>query len=237
MIESIKNESVPDLLLAENKITVQSALNAPTIIQVKNEIGENDLMKVVSFMIATCISNFNVTTKPTDKQQELQIYTMANDMIDKFKRESLEDFALCFKRARRFEFGTTFNRIDSETLFGWMAKHLELNAEERERQHYIIKHPKKDNENIAGPPKDPEARMHYDSIQQIAKGLKTGNYKSVKDIFPKIELPTHEKFLASLTSRIKMMNEKEMADLLKQAANGKLYDVIKLVEEEKEKRK
>jgi hypothetical protein len=236
LIKSLKTERIPDLILAEKKITITKCLEAKTVNEIEKLIGEQDLLKIVSFMITTCIANFNVTTKPSLKQQEIQIYTMTNDFIDKYKSESLEDFALCFKKARQADLGTSYNRIDSETLFGFMKIHLESKAEERERINAMVKYPKNDIITTQGPPKDPEALRHYEEVKKIAKGLKTGNYRSVKNIFPKAELSTHEMFLENLGKRIKMMNEAELEDLFKQASNGNLKDVMKLVNEEKERR-
>jgi hypothetical protein len=232
----LKTERIPDLILAEKKLTVLGCLEAQTVSEVEKAIGEQDLLKIVSFMITTCISNFNVTTKPSPQQQEIQIFTMASDFIEKYKRESLEDFALCFKKARQADLGTSYNRIDSETLFGFMKIHLESKAEERERINAMVKYPKNDIITTQEPPKDPEALRHYEEVKKIAKGLKTGNYRSVKNIFPKAELSTHEMFLENLGKRIKMMNEAELEDLFKQASNGNLKDVMKLVNEEKERR-
>jgi hypothetical protein len=237
LIESLKNEDVPELIIAENKITIKKALEATTIVKVKKQIGEKDLLKVVSFMLASCISNFNVTTKPSKEQAELQVYTMANDIINEFPYESLEDFALCFKKARNYAFGSTFNRVDSETVFGWMRKHLEANAAEREMINHNLKHPKQAKEEIK-PLEfvDPKNKEHYDAVQNIAKQLRTGSYKSVKDVFPKAELPTHEAFINSMKGRIKMMSDQEMEDYLKQAINGKLREVIEIINAEKERR-
>jgi hypothetical protein len=234
LIQSLKTERVDDLILAENKITISTCLEAQTVREIKKNVSEKDLLKIVSFMITTCISSFNVTTKPSHEQQRLQIYTMANDFIDKFRNESLEDFALCFKKARTAEMGTSYNRIDSETLFGFMRVHLESKAYERENVNAKLKYPKIDNTPSLGPPKDPEALKHYEAIGKIAKDLKTGNYK--KDLFPNRDKPTHESFIDNLSKRVKIMSETELAETLKSAINGKLKDVEQILKQELERR-
>lgn len=61
-----------------------------------------------------------------------QIKIIVEDLLDKYPNESLEDFILCFKKARHGEFGIIYH-VHSAVVFGWMDLYLEQKYQVIER--------------------------------------------------------------------------------------------------------
>lgn len=53
-----------------------------------------------------------------------QITELAEDLVDTFPIETLEDFVLCFRRATMGMYGVIY-KIDKSVVFTWMAAYLE----------------------------------------------------------------------------------------------------------------
>lgn len=58
---------------------------------------------------------------------------MAEDLIDCYKYDSLEDIAEALKKGRQGRYGKIYGKINGVILGEWMSKHLEEKANEREK--------------------------------------------------------------------------------------------------------
>ncbi|WP_373942639.1 hypothetical protein OEG92_05405 [Polaribacter sejongensis] len=68
------------------------------------------------------------------KLNELQIATLASDLLDFCQHETLEDILMLFKMARKGELGNKIYRLDAMVIFQeWMPAYLELKYQEKER--------------------------------------------------------------------------------------------------------
>ena len=65
----------------------------------------------------------------------MAIKLMAEDLIDAFKYDSLEDIAEALKKGRQGRYGKVYGKINGIVLAEWMGKHLEEKAIARERVH------------------------------------------------------------------------------------------------------
>jgi len=65
----------------------------------------------------------------------------AIDLISKYYHDTIEDIAICFRRARQGDFGNTFKtRFNLGVFSEWMEKILEDKAAEREKRYNNWKH-------------------------------------------------------------------------------------------------
>lgn len=69
------------------------------------------------------------------------LQTIAEDLVDKYKYESIEDIMYCLKKGRQGYYGNNYNKLNLIVISEWMGKHLEEKAREREK---IIQNRKKE---------------------------------------------------------------------------------------------
>lgn len=65
----------------------------------------------------------------------MAIELMAEDLIDAFKYDSLEDIAEALKKGRQGRYGKVYGKMNGIVLAEWMGKHLEEKAIARETCH------------------------------------------------------------------------------------------------------
>ena len=59
---------------------------------------------------------------------------MADDLIDQYKTDSLEDIREALKKGRRGHYGNNYGKLNMIVISGWMKLHLEEKAKAREAQ-------------------------------------------------------------------------------------------------------
>lgn len=82
-------------------------------------------------MIALFVSKCSIGLGIELGKIESEILT--EDLIEKYKHESIEDIQICLKRGRQGFFGTTYGKINMIVISEWMTKHLEEKAMAREQ--------------------------------------------------------------------------------------------------------
>lgn len=65
----------------------------------------------------------------------MQIELMAEDLIDAYKYDSLEDIAEALKKGRQGRYGKVYGKLNGIVLAEWMGNHLEEKAIAREKSH------------------------------------------------------------------------------------------------------
>lgn len=60
---------------------------------------------------------------------------MADELMDTYKYDSIEDLIEALKKGRRGFYGKNYNKFNLVVVSEWMAKHLEEKAIEREKLH------------------------------------------------------------------------------------------------------
>lgn len=218
MIDSLKKEELIELVVAEKGIKIHHAIAAPTIATLEKEVGPRVLIKVVSFLIKSIIDSFKVTNKPTTQDE---ITVIASDFIDQFKHESLEDFVLCFRKARRGVFNETFHRIDELVLFQWMQRHLEEKAEALEKIHHKRNYPDGKNYNKPNP-----------RLEAIYKDVLSHKLKSS----PKIPIMGEDAYNNLLKDNIKDFDFEDLMSLEKDAMQKYDKKVLQIISDERERR-
>ena len=104
----------------ERSLTVQKIVETaiPISIVLKNT-NPGDLERTLDIQLTRLVESLNLKWNLSPGQ----IKTIVEDLIDKYKNESLEDFILVFKKARQGEFGELY-RLDSAVIFNWMELYL-----------------------------------------------------------------------------------------------------------------
>lgn len=114
----------------ERSLTIEKIIdNAMPICVLAKNSSLVEVHQALDIQLTKLVASLNLKWNLTDNQ----IKTIVEDLIDKYKNESLEDFILVFKKARQGEFGELY-RLDSAVIFGWMEAYLSEKYEILERK-------------------------------------------------------------------------------------------------------
>lgn len=105
----------------ERSLSIKKIIKeAVPMAELKRLVGSRQVAVALDIQLTRLVSNLNLKWSLNDSQ----IKTIVEDLMDKYPNESLEDFILCFKKARQGEYGELI-RLDSPIVFTWMASYLE----------------------------------------------------------------------------------------------------------------
>jgi hypothetical protein len=105
----------------ERKLTIQGVIeNSVPINELRRFVEPRQISIALDIQLTRLVGNLNLKWSLNDSQ----IKTIVEDLLDKHKSETLEDFMLCFKKARLGEYGELI-RLDSPIVFSWMEKYLD----------------------------------------------------------------------------------------------------------------
>lgn len=97
------------------------------------KFGRNDVDLHISNSVVKCAIGLEIELS----NHALQI--LIEDIVDKYKFDSIEDVQECLKKGRRGNYGPTYGKLNMIIISDWMTKHLEEKAIERERKHQQMK--------------------------------------------------------------------------------------------------
>jgi hypothetical protein len=203
---------------AERGVTILTCIEAPSILKVQKDIGFKDTIRIVSFLLKSIIDTLKVAHKPTE---ESEIFILASDFMEQYKYETLEDFVLCFKKARKNCFGENYHRIDSTILFQWMGKHLEEKAIALEKIHHQAKYPTTKEPALPNP-----------KLDELVKAFTAPKLRST----PKIPQISDSKYNDLLTEQIPHFDEEAIQSVKTQAMKINDRKVLKIIENELKRR-
>lgn len=105
----------------ERRLTIQKIVDdSLPISELQRTVGNREVAQALDIQLTRLVGSLNLKWNLSDSQ----IKTIVEDLLDKYKNESIEDFILVFKKARQGEFGELY-RLDSPVIFGWMDKYLD----------------------------------------------------------------------------------------------------------------
>lgn len=90
------------------------------MVELRRVVGSRQVAIALDVQLTRLVANLNLKWSLNDTQ----IKTIVEDLLDKYPNESLEDFILCFKKARQGEFGELI-RLDGPIIFSWMHTYLD----------------------------------------------------------------------------------------------------------------
>lgn len=136
LIKCILQNDKLELAITEKNMTIEKALAGTTLTNLSKSIGEKNTLKVVYTLILNVSNYFNVAHS-MNQDQALQTATL---VLDKYPVETVEDFVMIFKMAKRSELGTILHRIDGTVIFEWCARYFDLKyAKKDELRHKEVK--------------------------------------------------------------------------------------------------
>jgi hypothetical protein len=131
LMQSVAKNNPMQLISLSYHLTMADAIQAPTLRKLEKEHGKDNLAGVVSFLIVQTAKFFNIGNNLSEDQALETAYLM----LDQYPYETIEDFTLMFREAKKGKYGELYNRLDGQIIFKWMEKYLEEKAIYREKQH------------------------------------------------------------------------------------------------------
>ena len=119
------------MVTIERGVTLEKAIQGTTIRNLIREIGDTTLLVALAGMILQTAGFFNIGKSINDEQA----LDTASLLIDSYPHETIEDFTLMFREAKKGKYGELYNRLDGQIIFKWMSAYLEMKAEHREKIH------------------------------------------------------------------------------------------------------
>lgn len=105
----------------ERNLTIQIVIQRGIpMSELRRIVGAKQVAIALDVQLTKLVANLNLKWTLSDSQ----IKTLVEDLLDKYPNESIEDFILCFKKARQGEYGELI-RLDSPIVFSWMANYLD----------------------------------------------------------------------------------------------------------------
>ena len=115
----------------ESGLTIVKCLESPLISEVKKSIPIKSLLRSVREIILNSARTF----KFSENMDLGQATILANDILDYFQHESLEDIVQMFKMARKGELGSGKGRLDHDVVFNiFIPAYFNKKIEAREKQ-------------------------------------------------------------------------------------------------------
>lgn len=227
------NQNKQQLGLIESDLTLLDAVSGTMLNKflfnglepIKN--GKANLVTSLTFIIQRGVESFNVGSNITEDQA----FTMALDLIEIYKHDTLEDIVMMFKMARQGKFGGKIFRIDSHVILSeWFPAYLELKAEELEKvnRQKSIQIENKDIDN------DRAQYLKY-IIEQGRGNKPKKDYGEVKKkIDPAL---AHSKWLERLPKICEILNLSELIQNQTDCKKKGFLDAVEIYEIEINKRK
>lgn len=129
------------------------------------------------------------------------LQTLIEDIVEKYKYDSIEDIRECIKKGRQGYFGKVYGKFDLIVISEWMSKHLEEKSIAREHQNNDkYKH---------------NWRSKEDYIKAVETGLKEQEKEQSRSMRGRIENEEYERFKAEYLrtakpeGTIKLKDEKD----------------------------
>jgi hypothetical protein len=137
----LKKENIGDLLRKDDQtmktlvyeisygLTIQKALEAPKIFQLKKKIGESNLLK----LLAVIIKSFCDSVKASKTMDAVDILECSELLMEKYTHESVKDIVLALKEAKQR--GMSFyNVVNTPVVFQIIEEYIEKKSSYLEKR-------------------------------------------------------------------------------------------------------
>lgn len=133
------------LLLVEISVdvTIEKALEAPKIFQLKRSLGEKDLLKLICFILKAFSDSLKVKNGLTIPD----IIETANLIIEKYTHESVKDVILAFKETK-LKGKKFYQTLSTITVFETLNEYFVLKSKYLENKHLNYRQAEANNQTL-----------------------------------------------------------------------------------------
>jgi len=120
-------------LQIQTNLSSSERLKCPPMVVHLREIGDKPVRDLIMLALAKCSTGLDISLSP------IQLETLTEDLIDKYKFDAAEDVIEALKKGRQGFFGNTFGKLNMIIISEWMHFVLTEKASTRERELHRIK--------------------------------------------------------------------------------------------------
>lgn len=110
-------------------------MDATPMCVLKRTAGIEPIQKFIEYELIKLSALVNVV----NNLKPHQIVFTAEMIIENYPAESLEDIVLCFRRGAMGYYGKIYHQLDTSTIMGWMAEHIDEKCNYLENGHKSTK--------------------------------------------------------------------------------------------------
>lgn len=216
---SVNMSAMTEFIDVQMSMTIPRAMKGAQISILKKEFP-TDLLKAVSTLITTTATSMNIT----NNLNSFQVYEATQLICKEFWYLRLEELILIFKNGKLGKYGRIYNKLDITIISDWINQYE--TSEER-----VCYFERKNTEHKANLKNQEE--MSEESMEKFAE--------IYRDLFPEEEEPkektpvnpqTHEKFLQTLSERIRGYSDEILEMLQKDCKIRGYKSELQIVERE-----
>lgn len=115
---------------ALSRAKVDESIVAPNVSDIEREVGTEQILAILLFELEKVNRMFNANEKL--KLTHEQMADMAIMILEEFPHESLETFALAFRRGITGRYDEKLLRLDVQVIFRWIRCFLDEQSQRRE---------------------------------------------------------------------------------------------------------
>lgn len=217
LMSCLINSDALELTMFEGDLTIKKAFEGTMI----NQLAKADKKETIKTLLVL-ISRMNDHFNTKHKLNQEQMLTLALDLIDVFKYETIEDVMLLFKMARQGKIGGKIWKLDSNTIFNeWVPAYLEQKAIERENRLEKEKSERLKNEQTA--------KVHHTIADRLKQWLKD---KQVPVKTKKTYYNNYPHFLKHLPKTCQELTNEELEHQIKLAEYKQLKEAADIYRNE-----
>ena len=131
-LSDFKKMSLPEIAEVSKQVNTFDKLHAvdlPSLVFLKMEHGEDQVLALLEIKIEAVLAFFNVKSS----MNPYQVETTAKLILKKFHYLTLSDFDLCFENAMVGHYGKLYSAIDGQVIFGWLEQYASDRADAMEQ--------------------------------------------------------------------------------------------------------
>lgn len=220
-MNSLKSKNNLELAMFESELSISQAVDGTMLVHMANT-NKKEVIKTLVFLISRMNDDYNCK----QRMNQQQMFTMAIDLLDVFKYETIEDVMLMFKYARQGKIGGKIFKIDSNVVFNdWVPCYLEQKAIEREQRHAKAKS---------------EAIKNYDNNKsKLTDAFKKWkkNKQIPKVVKKKAYYNNYPHFIKHLPKTCKQLTDDELKKQIKIAEYKQIPEAVEIYQNELKQRK
>ena len=123
--EAIKTKSVEQ--------AIEKSELSPTLVSIKQAIGEEKLTAIVEVLIIDLVDFFNFK----EKMSRQQIEETASLIVENFKNLHLNEIAFIFNEAKKGSYGEMYNLLNGQKIYKWFSDFFDKRCEYFEQKNMI----------------------------------------------------------------------------------------------------
>jgi len=144
--------------------SIEKIMDAEPMCVLKHTVGMDKIQQLIEVELSKVTALMNVS----NNMQPHQIIFTAEQIIETYPAESVDDIILCLRRGASGYYGSTYHQLDTSIILGWLVKHIE------EKSFYLERN------NLSGKKQEEESEVDYEAFKENLERRRNEKAEEVK---------------------------------------------------------